>query len=254
MFSKAIVRKVAKSYVDGLSDDEELGPPDIHVARKQHEQYVEALQSCGLEVTVLETDEKYPDSLYVEDPAVVAANFAIITNPGAPSRTGETHDMKKVLERFYNNIETIDTPGYLDGGDVIHGEDHYYVGLSERTNREGAEQFRAIVEKYGYTASFIPVNDFLHLKTGATYIGDNHMLVAGEFVDVSAFSSFNKIIVPEKEAYAANSLRVNDHILMPKGFPDTHRQLISLGFPIIEVEATEFQKKDGSLTCLSLRF
>ncbi|AXF55870.1 dimethylarginine dimethylaminohydrolase family protein [Salicibibacter kimchii] len=253
MFSKAIVRKVGDSYVDGLNDAS-LGTPDIELARAQHKQYVEALETCGLEVTVLEEDERYPDAIYVEDPAVVTAECAILTNPGAPSRTGEKDIIEPILKRFYDNIESISDPGHMDGGDVIHGENHYYIGLSDRTNREGAEQFRDIVKKYGCTTSFIPVHDFLHLKTGATYIGDDHVLVAGEFVDEPAFSSLKKIVVPDNEAYAANCLRIKNTIIMPKGFTETYKQIKALGLQTIEVEASEFQKKDGSLTCLSLRF
>ncbi|MBB6448226.1 dimethylargininase [Geomicrobium halophilum] len=252
-FSQAIVRQVGNSYVDGLTDYD-LGTPDIEKAREQHQQYVEALQSCGLRVTVLEPDEEHPDSIYVEDPAVVIPECAILTNPGAPARTEEKYEMEPVLKRFYEKVEVMNTPGYLDGGDVIQVEDHFYIGLSDRTNEDGAEQFRDIAAKYGYTTSFIPVNNFLHLKTGATYIGDQHVLVAGEFIEGPAFSSLKKIVVPDDEAYAANCLRINDCILMPKGYPDTYKQVAGLGYPIIELEASEFRKKEGSLTCLSLRF
>lgn len=155
-FTRAIVKKPGKSYVNGLTTSH-LGTPDFELALKQHEAYIEALQKAGLTVTVLEADEEFPDSTFVEDTAVLTEKCAVITNPGADSRNGEIEAMKQVIPRFYDTVESIQSPGYLDGGDVMQVDDHFYIGLSSRTNREGAQQLKDILGKYGYGATIVPL-------------------------------------------------------------------------------------------------
>ncbi|GAA1372307.1 MULTISPECIES: dimethylarginine dimethylaminohydrolase family protein [Peribacillus] len=253
MFNHAIVRKIGKSFVNGLTTSD-LGNPNYEKALVQHEAYVEALKQCGVKVTVLESDERYPDSTFVEDTAVLTPKCALVTNPGAESRNGEINEMKEVLKDFYDTIEYIQSPGMLDGGDVMQVEDHFYVGLSTRTNEAGALQFKDIMGKYGYGTTIIPLKKFFHLKTGVNYLGDNNLLVAGEFINHEAFSSFNQIIVKEEEEYSGNCVRMNDCVIVPKGFEGTKKKIEELGYTVIEVEMTEFQKQDGGLSCLSLRF
>ncbi|MFF2754946.1 dimethylarginine dimethylaminohydrolase family protein [Psychrobacillus sp. NPDC058041] len=252
-FSHTIVRKISKSFVNGLTTVD-LGKPDYEKAFEQHSNYIDALKQCGVKVTVLEADERFPDSTFVEDTAILTEKCAIITNPGAESRNGEIVEMREVLSNFYSEIESILEPGTLDGGDVMQVDNHFYIGLSNRTNEEGASQLKEILEKYDYSATIVPVEKFFHFKTGISYIGDNTLVLAGEFIDNELFRDFNKIIVNEEEEYAANCIRINDYVIIPKRYEETKKKITAAGYSVIEVEMSEFIKQDGGLTCLSLRF
>jgi dimethylargininase len=239
--------------VDGITSAS-LGKPDYEKAITQHDAYIEALKLCGVRTVILEAEEQYPDSVFVEDTAVLAPKCAVITNPGAAARQGEEVSVKKALTPFYKRIESIRAPGTLDGGDVMMVGKHFYVGLSERTNPEGTRQFDDILKKYAYTTSTVPMETFLHLKTGLAYLENNNLLVAGEFVDSTEFEKFNRIVIDEQEAYAANCIWVNDNVLVPAGFPKTKKSIEEAGYNVIEVDVSEFRKLDGGLSCLSLRF
>ena len=247
MFKNSIVRRPCRHMIHGLSGAG-LGQPDYADALKQHDAYIEAMKSCGVEVTVMEADDKYPDSTFIEDTAVLAKKCAIITNSGAPSRKGEEEKVREVLTRFYRDIETITPPGTVDGGDVMMAGDHFYIGLSQRTNLEGTRQFIAALGKYGYTGSVVALEKVLHLKTGVSYLENNNLLAAGEFLDNPEFKTFNIIPVEADESYAANS------ILLPAGYPKVSAAVRKAGYPTIEVDVSEFRKLDGGLSCLSLRF
>ncbi|WP_103104741.1 dimethylarginine dimethylaminohydrolase family protein [Brevibacillus reuszeri] len=252
-FSRAIVKKPAASYVNGLTTSD-LGTPDFALALEQHAAYVEALKQAGLEVTVLEADERFPDSTFVEDTAVLTEKCAVITNPGADSRNGEIEDMKTVIPRFYDTIEYIQSPGFLDGGDVMQVENHFYVGLSTRTNEAGAIQFREILAKYGYEVTIVQLEEFFHLKTGIAYLGNNTVVLAGEFVNSDTFKDYKHIVVEKEVEYSANCIHINDYVIIPKGFESTKKQITEAGYNVIELEMSEFRKQDGGLSCLSLRF
>ena len=190
----------------------------------------------------------------MEDTAVVNEEVAIITNLGAPSRQGEEKDIKRVIEKYHDTIEMISNPGTLDGGDVLRIENQYYVGLSNRTNREGATQLAQILKNHGYTCSTVPLINFLHLKSGISYIGDKNLIVAGEFTDNPIFKPFNRIKVEKDESYAANSVMINDYILIPRGYDNLLKVLSNLGYKTLEIDMSEFKKMDGGLSCLSIRF
>lgn len=241
---------------EGITSAPELGKPDYELALKQHDAYIEALKACGVEVTVLPADEAFPDSCFVEDPAVLTTKCGIITNPGASSRNMETQAMISVINEFYpeDKIEYIKSPGTLEGGDVMMAGDHFYIGRSNRTNEEGIRQFIEILEKYGFTGSEVPLYEVLHLKTGVTYIENNNMLVSGEFINKNEFKKFNKIIVPDEEAYAANCIWVNGTVIVPEGYPSVLEAVKQAGYQTITVDTSEFRKLDGGLSCLSLRF
>lgn len=253
MFNNIIVKKPGKSYVNGLTTSD-LGEPDFDVLLEQHEAYIHALEKCEVSIEVLPANEDFPDSTFVEDTAVLTPEFAIICNPGTESRIDETKEMEPVLKGHYKTMHYIKDPGYVDGGDVLQIEEQFYIGISDRTNEEGAKQFKEIVEKNGYQATIIPLKKFFHLKTGISYLGNNTVAVAGEFIDHPAFNDYKKIIVPEEEEYAANCIRVNDYVILPKGFTNTHKKIKDANFKTIEVPTSEFQKHDGGLSCLSLRF
>ena len=253
MFTKAIVRTPCKAMVNGLSSVN-LGPPDYLKALHQHADYIEALKECGLQVTELPADENFPDSTFVEDVALMTPHCAILTNPGAPSRTLEARSMLNIIREFYANVELIEAPGTVEAGDIMMVGGHYYIGLSERTNQAGADQVIAILESYGLNGSVVKLTEVLHLKTGLGYLENNNLLACGEFLTKPEFQQFNLIEVDSQEAYAANSVWINGIVLTPKGFPKTSSLIESAGYNIREVDVSEFEKLDGGLSCLSLRF
>lgn len=256
MFKNCIVRRPSKAMVEGITSAPELGKPNYELAQKQHDTYIEALKQCGVEVTVLDALEDYPDSCFVEDPAVITSKCAIITNPGATSRNGEKKEILPAVKKFFSDdkIEYIKEPGTLEGGDVMMVGDHFYVGRSARTNEEGIKQFIDILEKYGLTGSEVPLEKVLHLKTGVNYIENNNMLVSGEFITKPDFEKYNKITIPEDEAYAANCIWMNGKVIVPEGYPAVEKAIKDAGYEVILVDTSEYRKLDGGLSCLSLRF
>jgi dimethylargininase len=132
--------------------------------------------------------------------------------------------------------------------------DHFFIGISERTNLNGANQFIQILKKYGMTGSVVNLEKVLHLKTGVAYLENNNLVVCGEFLTSPVFKKINKIEIPENESYAANCIWVNGRVLVPKGYPDTRKRIQKAGYSILEPDMSEFQKLDGGLSCLSLRF
>lgn len=253
MFKNAIVRRPGRSLADGITSAS-LGKPVYQNALKQHDAYIAALEQCDVKVTVLEAQEDYPDSVFVEDTAVLAHRCAVLTFPGAESRQGEEVTIRAALKMFYDNIEPITEPGTLDGGDVMMVGDHFYVGLSDRTNNEGFNRFEKILNAYGYTASTVEMSEMLHLKTGLAYLENNNLLVAGEFVNKPEFAKYNRIIIDPDESYSANCIWVNGKVLVPLGYPKAKEAITTAGYEVIEVDVSEFRKLDGGLSCLSLRF
>ena len=253
MFSKAIVRTPGRSLINGLTSGD-MGLPDYEKALVQHADYVIALQECGLEVQVLEADERYPDSTFIEDVALLTNHFAIITNPGAPSRKGETADIKGVLSAHFSFIEEVREPGTVEAGDIMMVGSHFYIGLSERTNEFGAQQVIAYLEKYGMSGSVIRLEKVLHLKTGLSYLEHGNLVACGEFIEHSELQAFTILKIDDDEHDAANCIWVNGRILIPKGFPKARATIENQGYLIREVDVSEFRKLDGGLSCLSLRF
>ena len=253
MFKNAIVKTPSQSMINGLTSAN-LGQPDYANALIQHQDYIQALKECGLEVKVLDADEDFPDSTFVEDVALCTPHCAIITNPGAATRKQEIHAMIPAIQEHYKHIEYIKAPGTIEAGDIMMVGDHYYIGLSERTNQQGANQMIAFLNQYGMQGSMVTMNEFLHLKTGVNYLENQNLLASGEFVSKPEFASYNISEIEEDEAYATNSVWVNDIILTPKGFPKTKLIIEKLDYKIREVDVSEFQKLDGGLSCLSLRF
>jgi len=253
MFTQAIVRRPCPAIVDGLTTSN-LGKPVYQLALQQHIQYMKALMACGLKVNILDPDNNYPDSTFVEDTALLIPDCAIITNPGAPSRKGETEEIATLLGRFFQNMEAIEPPGTVDAGDIMMVGSHYYIGLSDRTNEDGAKQIIEILEKYNLSGSLVTLEKVLHLKTGVSYLENNTLLAAGEFIEKKDFRDFTIIPVDDNESYAANSIWVNDCVIMPSGYPKTQRAIEKAGYKILMVNTSEFRKIDGGVSCLSLRF
>ncbi|MGA8090064.1 MAG: arginine deiminase family protein [Terracidiphilus sp.] len=256
MFTRAIVRIPGSNFADGLTTVD-LGIPHFDEVLHQHARYCDALRECGLSLTILDPDLRYPDSTFVEDAAILTPNAAISTRPGASSREGEVAAIRPVVERYYSRTFQIDPPGTVDGGDICEAEDHFFIGVSHRTNQEGARQLTAHLNALGYTASTIDIRamtTILHLKSGISYIGDNTLVVMEEMAANPQFARFNLLRVPPAESYAANCVRVNRRVLVAEGFPQLHGELIARGFSPLILNMSEFQKMDGGLSCLSLRF
>ncbi|MFO7829850.1 MAG: arginine deiminase family protein [Bacteroidales bacterium] len=252
MFTKAIVRRPAETFANGITTSN-LGKPNYNLALKQHDAYCDALIKCGLELTILEADPDYPDSCFVEDTAIVTKDFGIITRPGDQSRLGETEAIQEALSPLLP-LHFIKEPGTVDGGDIMQVENNFYIGLSGRTNLPGAQQLSKILKAHHYDVFSIPVCNILHFKTGVNYLGDNNIILHKEFCSKDDLNAYHQIIVDTDEEYAANALRINDFVLIPAGFPKTKSAIEKLGYKTIAIEMSEFRKMDGGLSCLSLRF
>src|SRR5512133_498139 len=202
MFKNALVRLPGKNFAQGLTTAG-LGAPDFETALTQHRSDCDALRRCGLELTVLEADLEHPDATFVEDTAILTKDCAILTNPGAASRKGEVAAVRDALEQFYDRFYFIMAPGTVDGGDICEVEDHFFIGLSERTNEAGARQLAEFLACEGYTSSLIPVHGIpgiLHLKSGIAYLGDNNLVLIDAFAEMEDFIGFNKIRVSTEES------------------------------------------------------
>ena len=250
MFEHAIVRTPGTNAREGLTTST-LGKPDHEALLAQHANYVATLKALGLAITHLDPLEGHPDAYFVEDAALMFAEVAIVTRPGASARLEEAEALAPTIARF-RPIKRLTAPATLDGGDVLHIGKHVYVGLSERTNEEGARQLATLLSPHGYEVKAIPVPAGLHLKSSVTWAGADALVLTKSLVP--HFPGYCHLVVPEEESYAANILWVNGTLLMPRGFPRTRALLEPLGLPIRELDQSEVQKMDGALTCLSLRF
>lgn len=253
MFTSAVVKPPCPNLVNGIRNTD-LGIPDFARACRQHAHYIEALTHCGLSVTVLEPDDAFPDSTFIEDTCLVTEKCVVITRPGHLSRRGETRAVAHAMQQFNRPMMEITSPGTLDAGDVMQVDRHFYVGLSNRTNAAGIRQLEQFLKPYGYTVSAISLTSVLHLKTGVSYLENNCLLAWGEFIGRPEFSDFTILPVDDSEAYAANSVWINDRVLVPHGFEKTRSMIQAQGYETLAVDVSEFQKLDGGLSCLSLRF
>jgi dimethylargininase len=251
-FSMAIVRMPSLTLAHGLTKSD-LGRPDYTLFLTQHLSYTAVLRSLGLKILKLPSLPEFPDAHFIEDVAVITPEIAVITRPGAPERLGEIEHIRDILSDL-RPLAAIEEPGTLDGGDVMRIEQTVYIGLSTRTNEEGAKQLAGILAPYGYETHLVPLVEGLHLKSSVNYIGRNTLLMTEAWASHPLFESFDKIIVPAEEAYAANSLLVKNRLLTPMNFPETQALLREAGFEILEIDATEMQKMDGGMSCMSLRF
>ena len=260
MFTKAIahgiIRRPSANFADGLTSVE-LGKPVYELALQQHQAYCDALENCGLTLTRLAADERHPDSTFVEDTAVLTERGAVLTRPGAVSRHGEVEEIEQVLRQYFPLVYSIREPGTLDAGDVCEAGDNFFIGISRRTNEEGARQLASTLGEFGYKSTWIDIrglSNILHLKSGLAYLNDNRLVVIDELKDLRQFSGYDLVHVSAAEAYAANCLFVNGRILIPAGFPGLRRQLEKMDCETIVLDMSEFRKMDGGLSCLSLRF
>jgi dimethylargininase len=255
LYHHAIVRTPGASFAEGLTTAE-IGKPNLTLALSQHGAYCAALEKCGLTVAIMDPEPGYPDSTFVEDTAVITPRIAILTHPGAPSRQGEVPSVSECLGEYYPAVETIQPPGTLDGGDICQAGKHFFIGISHRTNEAGARQLAGILEGEGYSTSQIDIRatGILHLKSGIAYLGDSRLVLVEGMDKLGSFADYEIISVDADEQYAANCVRVNEYVLLAAGFPKIGAELSAFGYKTISLEMSEFQKMDGGLSCLSLRF
>ena len=256
MFSRALVRPPGPNFALGLSSSGLLAP-EFPLALEQHRAYRSALAAAGLELVELSADPDHPDAPFVEDTALVTPRGAVITRPGAPSRQGEVPAVAAALGRYYDTLLRIEAPGTLDAGDVCQVEDRFLIGVSYRTNHEGARQLARHLEALGYRAENVDIRnhpELLHLKSGLSYLGDGVAVSTRALAGHEALASCRVVAADPDEAYAANCVRINDVIVFPAGYPRLQRRLEADGFRVVPLEMSEFRKMDGGLSCLSLRF
>lgn len=255
-FKHALLRWPALSLVNGITTAN-LGLPNLDLALQQHQAYQRALQSAGMETTVLAALPAFPDAVFIEDAAVLAGNCAILTRPGAVTRRGEVAALAPELTLRFAKIEQIQAPGTLDGGDICEVDGHFLIGLSARTNLAGADQLVQFLERRGFSSQQIDMramDAILHLKSALNYLGDGVFLVDERLKDLPMLRERQVITVPLAEAYAANCLRINDIVLVPAGFPQTLSAIDATGIKTSVLDVSEFRKLDGGLSCLSLRW
>jgi dimethylargininase len=249
----AITRKVSPAITRCELTHLEREPIDVVRAIEEHAAYERALTGLGCRVVSLPEEPDLPDSVFVEDTAVVFAHLAVITRPGAESRRAETLSVAQALAN-YRPIVTIDSPGTLDGGDVLCLGRRVLVGLSRRSNREGADQLRALLSAHGMTVDAIPVTGCLHLKSAVTLVGPDTVLINPAWVEPSAFTGFQRIEIDPAEPYAANALLTGGSVIYSRAFARTSVRLEREGIRLVPVEVSEIAKAEGAVTCCSLIF
>jgi len=228
-------------------------PIDLELARIQHGNYLRALERAGCDVLVLPAEVELPDSVFVEDVAIVLDELAVLTRPGAMSRRAEVATVADPLRR-YRPLQAIEAPATLDGGDVLRIGRTLYVGQSARSNPDGLGQLRNRLAPFGYVVEGVPTRDCLHLKSAVTALSDDSVVLQPAWVDREYFAAFHIIEVDPVEAHAANVLRIGDELIMPTSFPRTRQRLLDAGFQVTTVDVSELQKAEGAVTCCSLVF
>jgi dimethylargininase len=256
MFRHAIARLPGPNFVEGLTRVDQ-GAPSLDLALQQHARYCAVLRDCGLDVELLPADSAHPDACFVEDCAIVLSGAAILTRPGAASRSGEVASLEPALRRVFPAPAQIDAPGTVDGGDICIAGRHVFIGVSHRTNDAGAAQLAQWLQTSGYTSVTVDIREIdsiLHLKSGLAHLAGDRLVLIPELAGHLAFAGFDRVVIDAEEAYAANALQVNDRVLVASGFPRIEARLRALGYRIEALDMSEYAKLDGGLSCLSLRF
>ncbi len=253
-FSHAITRRPAASVVNGLRA-EDIGTPDLERMCAAHDHYVATLRSTGAEVIELPPLEAFPDAVFVEDTTLCLPQGAVLMRPGAPSRLGEVAEMAPTISQCYDDVRTIEGPGHIEGGDILVTDREVLVGRSDRTDADGVAELTAIVAEWGHSLRevFTPPG-VLHFKTDCSLL-DGETILSTKRLDASGcFEGYRVLHIPDNEEAAANTIRFNDLVLCPAGFPRTVEMLDENGFNVVEIDNSECAKLDGGMSCLSLRF
>jgi dimethylargininase len=249
----AITRAVSPSIINCELSFIDRNPIDLSKAQQQHHAYEQLLEKLGARLISLPAEPDLPDSMFVEDPAIVLDELAVIMPLGTASRRPEAASLAQALSKF-RKLEYVTLPGTMEGGDVLRIDKQLFVGLTKRTNSEGIAQLAAILGLYDYEVIVVPVNGCLHLKSAVTYIGDNTLLANRDWFDSIPLAGFEWIDVDPAEPHAANALTLADIVIFPASFPRTRARLESSGFHVTPIDISELQKAESGLTCSSLLF
>ena len=252
-FDSAIVRRPASSVVNGLRA-EDRGSPTYEGVTAEHAAYIAALQAAGVAVQVLDPLEDFPDSIFVEDPALVFTEGAVLLRPGAPSRAGEREFIAPVLKDRFAAVLEIDE-GFADGGDVLTLSDRIMIGLSARTDRAGAQALARCLTRLGKRSRIVETPaGVLHFKTDCSLLDDETILSTARLAASGVFDGKRVLLTPPGEEAAANALRVNGAVLVGAGFPATRALLEKNGYRVVALQTGEIGKIDAGLSCMSLRW
>jgi dimethylargininase len=249
----AITRRPSPRLADCRLEFLDRRPIDFDKAAAQHAAYEESLRSLGAEVISLAPEPDLPDAVFVEDPAVVLDDLAIVTRMGAESRRGEEDSIAAALEP-YRAVRRLREPATLEGGDVMRVGSTLYVGLSVRTNPAGIRQLRDLASPLGYAVQAVSVRGCMHLKTGCCYAGSGTVLANRAWVESAALEGLRILDVPASEPWGADVLVIGDTVVLPDSFPETARLLEREGFRVRPIDVSELQKAEAGVTCMSLLF
>jgi dimethylargininase len=249
----AITRAVSPVLADCELSFIPRQPIDMEKARAQHHAYEDALAKLGAHVVSLPAEPELPDSMFVEDPAIVLDDVAIICSLGTETRRKEAPSLAAALEK-YRKLAYVKLPGLLEGGDVLRVGRKLFSGVTRRSNPEGIRQLAVIAEHYGYDLTAIPVAGCLHLKSAVTYLGKNTLLGNRAWFDWKRLEGFEWIDVDSSEPHAGNALAIGDTVIFPASFPRTKERIEAKGFKVLSLDIAELQKAESGLTCSSLLF
>ncbi|MGH8283297.1 MAG: dimethylarginine dimethylaminohydrolase family protein [Gammaproteobacteria bacterium] len=249
----AITREVSPSIVHCELTHLTRESINLQRARAQHRRYEELLKELGCKLLRLPAEPELPDSVFVEDTAIVLDELVVITRPGAESRRAEIGSVAGALKP-YRKLLHIESPGTLDGGDVLQVDRTLYVGLSKRSNPQGIEQLRRILSTFGYSVVAVELHDCLHLKSAVTEVSEDTLLLNRNWVDTGVFGSTRLIDVAPSEPFGANAVRIGKTLIYPKAFPETRKRLEAQDINVRSVDASELAKAEGGVSCCSLIF
>jgi dimethylargininase len=249
----AITRAVSPAIVNCELSFIDRKPIDLAVARQQHHAYEKLLGKLGARVISLPAEPDLPDSLFVEDPAIVLDELAVILPLGTKTRRREASSLAQSLAKF-RTLQYVSLPGTLEGGDVLRIGRKLFVGLTQRSNSEGLRQLAAILAPHNYEVISVPVTGCLHLKSAVTHLGRNTLLANRAWFDATPLAGHEWIDVDSAESHAANALALGDTIIFPASFPRTRERIEARGFHVTSIDISELQKAESGLTCSSLLF
>ncbi len=253
-FKHAITREPGQSVVAGLRAVR-AADPDPELFKREHRAYIRSLEAAGLEVTMLPPLEDFSDSVFVEDTAVCTAGIAVVLRPGAPSRRGEAKAIQPFLSKTFKDVVTLPGEGFVDGGDVLLAEEEAFIGLSHRTDRAGFEALSAVLAELGYRPRNVATPaDILHFKTDCGLLDAETIFATKRLAETRCFDGYRLILAPDGEEAAANLIRVNDVVLISRGYPKTEALLQDAGYDVRTIPTSQAALVDGGLSCLSLRF
>jgi len=250
----AITREVSRSIIHCELTHLARSPIDVARARAQHHQYEAALKQLGLAVLSLPEAPALPDSVFVEDTALVLDECAVITRPGADSRRSETEVIANMLAPYRSKLFHIQAPARVDGGDILQVGKNIYVGLSTRSDTNAVEQMQDFLQPFGVELHAVTVTGCLHLKSAVTQVAEDTLLVNPNWVSKNDFGGVNFIEIDPSEPYAANAVIIGGTIIYPTAVPKTQERLDQAGIPMLTVDADELAKAEGAVTCCSLIF